>query len=108
MIGPFDPAALIFPWIHEDVRVDALARAISDLVQRGDSLKLSRTAIFQHILHAATAAVGAPRTQGQPMGQPARVPFLDEPWYCCAEPMDQQFVSIGKVKAPFSKADQFA
>ena len=25
------------------------------------------------------------------------VPFLDEPWYCCAEPMDQQFVSIGEV-----------
>jgi len=35
------------------------------------------------------------------------VPFLDEPWYCCAEPMNDQFVSLGKVKEVVAKADQF-
>jgi hypothetical protein len=35
------------------------------------------------------------------------VPYLDEPWYCCAEPMSDQFVSIGKAKEPVAKADQF-
>jgi radical SAM superfamily enzyme YgiQ (UPF0313 family) len=34
MVGPFDSAALVFPWKHEDARVDALAREISRLVQR--------------------------------------------------------------------------
>jgi radical SAM superfamily enzyme YgiQ (UPF0313 family) len=109
MVGPFDSAALIFPWKHEDAGVDALAHAISDLVQRGDSLKLSRTEIFSHIRRAARAAAGikhmlgvaALLTKGTP------VPFLDEPWYCCAEPMDNQFVSLGKVKEPVAKADQF-
>ena len=37
----------------------------------------------------------------------APVPYLDEPWYCCAEPMDVQFVSIGAPKEAVAKADQY-
>src|ERR1019366_4960382 len=58
MVGEFDSAALVFPWKHEDPRVDALCREISALVQRGDGLKLSRTQIFAHIRRAARAAAG--------------------------------------------------
>jgi hypothetical protein len=109
LVGPFDSAALVFPWKHEDARVDALAREISQLVQRGDSLKLSRTEIFSHIRRAAHAAAGnrAPNGIGHSALKSAPVPYLDEPWYCCAEPMDVQFVSIGKVKETVAKADQF-
>jgi radical SAM superfamily enzyme YgiQ (UPF0313 family) len=109
LVGPFDSAALVFPWRHEDSRVDALGKAISDLVQRGDSLKLSRTEIFRHIWRAAHAAAGipAPRAPGNSAGHAIAVPFLDEPWYCCAEPMDQQFVAIGKAREEVPKADQF-
>ena len=109
LIGPFDSAALVYPWIHEDARVDALAREISGIVQRGDVLKLSRTEIFSHIRRAAHASAGngvqastAPFTR-----KAAPVPYLDEPWYCCAEPMDVQFVSIGKPKEIVAKADQY-
>jgi hypothetical protein len=35
------------------------------------------------------------------------VPYLDEPWYCCAEPTNLQFVSIGQSREAVSKADQF-
>lgn len=109
LVGPFDSAALVFPWKHEDARVDALAREISQLVQRGDSLKLSRTKIFSHIRRAAHAAAGnrAPNGAAPSPMKSAPVPYLDEPWYCCAEPMDVQFVSIGKVKEGVAKADQF-
>jgi hypothetical protein len=109
IVQPFDSAALVFPWVHEDPRVDKLCREVSDLVQRGDGLKLSRTEIFLHILRAATAAAGirAPREAAAFVAQRSPVPFLDEPWYCCAEPMDQQIVSIGKVKPAFTKAGQF-
>ncbi len=109
MVGPFDSAALVYPWKHEDARVDALARVVSDLVQRGDALKLSRTEIFWHIRRAAMAAAGirAPRDSAPPVAQAAPVPYLDEPWYCCAEPMNDQLVSIGKVKEAVPKADQF-
>ena len=109
MVGPFDSAALVFSWKHEDARVDALAREISQLVQRGDSLKLSRTEIFSHIRRVAHAAAGsrAPNETAPSAMKSAPVPYLDEPWYCCAEPMDVQFVSIGKVKETVAKADQF-
>jgi radical SAM superfamily enzyme YgiQ (UPF0313 family) len=109
MVGPFDSAALVFPWKHVDHRVDALCREISELVQSGEKRKLSRTEIFSHIQRAARIAAGngelvtvlPSRVKGAP------VPFLDEPWYCCAEPMNEQFVSIGTVKEPVAKADQF-
>jgi radical SAM superfamily enzyme YgiQ (UPF0313 family) len=109
MVGPFDSAALIFPWKHADARVDALCREISELVQRGEKLKLSRTDIFTHIRRAARAAAGKGELPSVPQLQVKRtpVPFLDEPWYCCAEPMNDQFVSIGKVKESVAKADQF-
>ena len=109
MVGPFDSAALIFPWKHADVRVDALCHEISELVQRGEKLKLTRTEIFSHIRRAARAAAGQgelPSVQHS-LAKSTPVPFLDEPWYCCAEPMDDQFVSIGKVKEAVAKADQF-
>jgi hypothetical protein len=109
MAGPFDSAALIFPWKHEDARVDALCREISQLVQRGESQKISRTEIFSHIRRAARAAAGLHDSAGATLSLTRRtpVPFLDEPWYCCAEPMEQQFVSLGKVKETVAKADQF-
>jgi hypothetical protein len=109
MVGPFDSAALVYPWKHEDPRLDALAREISQLVQRGDSLKLSRTEIFSHIRRAANAAAGnrAPNAAARSATNSAPVPYLDEPWYCCAEPMDDQFVSIGQKKESPAKADQF-
>jgi hypothetical protein len=110
MVGPFDSAALVFPWKHEDARVDALAREISQLVQRGENSRLSRTVIFAHILRTARAAAGNKDTAGnlQLVAAPGRpIPHLDEPWYCCAEPTEHQVVSIGKMSDPVSKADQF-
>ena len=109
MVGPFDSAALVYPWKHEDPRVDALAREISQLVQRGDGLKLSRTEIFSHIRRAASAAAGNRASNGMAHSvlKSAPTPYLDEPWYCCAEPMDVQYVSIGKVKETVAKVDQF-
>jgi hypothetical protein len=109
LVGPFDSAALVFPWKHEDPRVDALAREISQIAQRGDGLKLSRTEIFGHIRRAAQAAAGnrAPNGTESLAATSAPVPYLDEPWYCCAEPMDVQFVSIGAPKEVVAKADQY-
>jgi hypothetical protein len=109
LIGLFDSSALVFPWTHADARMDALAREISQIVQRGDGLKLSRTDIFSHIRHAAQAAAGnrVPALSREPLIKSAPVPYLDEPWYCCAEPMDAQLVSIGKPKEAVAKADQY-
>jgi hypothetical protein len=109
LIGPFDSSALVFPWTHADQRMDALALEISQIVQRGDGLKLSRTDIFSHIRRAAQALAGnrTPAVSQEPRNKSVPVPYLDEPWYCCAEPMDAQLVSIGKPKEAVAKADQY-
>ena len=109
MIGPFDSAALVFPWKHADARMDALAAEVSQIVQRGESLKWSRTEMFCHIRHAAQAAVGNRDCSREPLplARGRLVPYLDEPWYCCAEPTDDQFVAIGRAREVFAQAGQF-
>ena len=64
----------------------------------GDRKKESRTRVFERIWEAAHVAAGLdpPSIQTSPT-IPAAVPFLSEPWYCCAEPTREQFVSIGQV-----------
>ena len=108
MVGPFDPSSLVFPWKHEDARVEALCRRISEAVEQGEKQNLSRTEIFGHIWLAAHTAAGHDIPSSPPSAFPrAAVPFIDEPWYCCAEPTRDQFVSIGNVKAAAAKAAQF-
>ena len=98
LVGPFDSAALVYPWKHEDPRVDALARAISDLVQRGDSLKLSRTEMFSHIWKAAHRAAGIaePRSMSSSSEKPKPVPFLDEPCIAVRSRWTSNLFRLGK------------
>ena len=109
LVGPFDSAALVCPWKHADARVDALAREISGLVQRGESLKLSRTEIFSHIRRVAYTTAGKREQDpgGAAIAKSASVPYLNEAWYCCAEPTEDQFVSIGSPSDCVARADQF-
>src|SRR5260370_1331936 len=67
---------------------------------------------FERIWKGAHAAAGfpAPRINLSAHSR-AGVPFLSEPWYCCAEPTRDQFVSIGAqkplVKNAVASADGF-
>jgi hypothetical protein len=97
-VGHFDGAALFYPWKHTDPRLDALAERVQDLANEGDKLRQTRSEVFARIWQAAAEAAG----EGwQPPWQPAKdaesaaIPHFSEPWYCCAEPTREQFVSIG-------------
>jgi hypothetical protein len=35
------------------------------------------------------------------------IPHFTEPWYCCAEPTQDQFVSITSVTPPPTQSDTF-
>jgi radical SAM superfamily enzyme YgiQ (UPF0313 family) len=109
LVGRFDSASLVFPWTHEDSRVENLAREIMQLVRRGESLKLPRTEIFLLILRAAQAAAGRQVEKGAShrVSRRGTVPYLDEPWYCCAEPTEMQVVRLVQTNKPVAKADQF-
>jgi len=111
VIGPFDAQSLVYPWRHSDSRVDALSETVQEIAAAADRDKLSRSTAFERIWIAAHRAAGieAPALLST---QTARaVPFLSEPWYCCAEPTTDQLISIGRPKPvvsnPTVSADSF-
>jgi radical SAM superfamily enzyme YgiQ (UPF0313 family) len=75
-IGPFDEAALVYPWRHPDPGMDELAARVQDAVTGGLKAKLSRGEIFARIARAS----GLPDFPG--LLSRAEIPYLNEPWYC--------------------------
>jgi radical SAM superfamily enzyme YgiQ (UPF0313 family) len=96
VVGEFDAESLVYPWRNADTRVDRLSEAVQAVVADADSKKQSRSEAFARIWEAAHAAarMEAPELK---LGASRAVPFLSEPWYCCAEPTKAQLVSIGAV-----------
>ena len=89
----FDPGLLGYPWEHADARVDRLQREITAWVTRSEQNGVARRDVFAGIWRMAHEAAGlaAPQLAGN-LGSP--IPRLSEPWYCCAEPTDQQLQSF--------------
>lgn len=85
VVSPFDAASLTWPWQHDDPRVDNLQAEVMRIV--GAASTLPRAQVF-----AAIAAVAREYADLPPVhrDQKARtpVPYVSEPWYCCAEPME--------------------
>ncbi len=93
-VGAFDAESLVYPWRNGDARLDALSETVQLIAAEADRRKESRTAAFARIWEAAHLAVGidAPEVR---VTEGRAVPFLSEPWYCCAEPTQDQLVAIG-------------
>ena len=89
----FDPALLGYPWIHPDPQVDYLQRNLQAEVARREQEGVPRREVFAAIWRMAheTAARPAPKL-ARNLGAP--IPRLSEPWYCCAEPTNQQLQSF--------------
>jgi hypothetical protein len=93
-LAAFDPKLLGYPWRHADARVDALQQALQALAAQGEQAGLARSEIFTRIWQCTHAALGlappplAPADFGEPIAH------LSEPWYCCAEPTEQQLQSF--------------
>jgi len=87
---PFNPRSLTYPWSHPDPRVDALHQRIDAEV--GANLTAPRRELFERIwsiAHDMAGIQGVARTARQ-AGSGMSVPYLNEPWYCCAEPTSEQ------------------
>jgi hypothetical protein len=112
VIGPFDPESLAYPWKNADPRLDELSETVQDIAADAERLKESRPATFERIWKAAhgVAGIAAPELKLS-VSSTAGIPFLSEPWYCCAEPTREQLVSIGApkplVKNTGASADSF-
>lgn len=92
MIKPFDPTLLGYPWQHADPRVDALQQQVTAIAMQMEAAP--RSEVFREIWRAAHAAAGleAPSLAHADFGE--TIAHLSEPWYCCAEPTDQQLQSF--------------
>jgi radical SAM superfamily enzyme YgiQ (UPF0313 family) len=84
LVGPFDSAALVYPWRHADSGVDRLHAQAQRLVQEATARGESRREIFQHIWDlAGRSSAGAPRPLPDgPERERATIPHLTEAWYC--------------------------
>ncbi len=92
-IGAFDDQLLGYPWQNPDARVDALQREVQALVAEGEGAGLARREIFARIWQRAHGAAGRD-APALPADLGEAVPHLSEPWYCCAEPTDQQLTGF--------------
>jgi len=94
MVETFDTKLLGYPWRHADPAVDALQQAVQACAAQGEQQELARKDIFEQIwrlTHAALGRTAPPLTQAD-FGAP--IARLSEPWYCCAEPTEQQLQSF--------------
>ena len=83
--GEFDSKALVYPWKHPAPELDALAAQVFRSVSEQQTRKLSRAEIFAAVAELAGAGPLLPYTTGA--AAPYAGPYVDEPWYCCAEPL---------------------
>ncbi len=113
LIEPFDEAALIYRWKNADARVDELCERLQGIVSRGEKMKQTRAQIFEQIEDAACDAAGVTiekrvATDGLAILQAgAAIPYMNEPWYCCAEPTGDQLASVAGARARTGDADAF-
>jgi hypothetical protein len=86
VVTGFDAATLVHQWVHPDPRVDELQRDIALIV--GGSVTRNRLEVFSEISSLVHQSAG--RRHDARRADPSRyhqaVPYMTEPWYCCAEP----------------------
>ena len=112
IVGAFDETALVYPWKHADPRVDQLSTELQEIVNSCEKMSLSRNRIFERIEQAAYSAAGKAKSPPAKdtfpiLAAPTTIPYLDEPWYCCAEPTSDQLANIGQSQKNLGQADTF-
>jgi hypothetical protein len=86
IIGPFDSEKLVYRWVHPDPRVDELQQLLAALV--GARPAESRSRMFETVWALAHADLASQNVPSSTRSAGARgIAYLDEPWYCCAEPV---------------------
>lgn len=84
-VEPFDAHALYYPWKNADPEVDQMSASVMRLVQQDQCHPVPREEIFRTVWDFARCGPFPATAE-----QTAQVPYLTEPWYCCAEPTEEQ------------------
>ena len=82
-LGPLVADAFYYEWTHPDPRMDALQRAVSQLVARAADRREDAVRTFHTVRALADEAAGiAPRPMPTGVAAPRRAPRLTEAWFC--------------------------
>ncbi len=92
LVGSFDAKTLAYRWAHADPRVDDLQRDLAVII--GSRLVSERRTVFDEISRVAHERAGLVRPPALRVEVSRAVPYLDEPWYCCAEPNPDQLTLV--------------
>ena len=94
-LEPYDAERLAYPWSAAVPTADELQAQLAVIVERSvaDAQPLATT--FSEIRRAALAAAGLQREDHElDPGCIEERPRLSEPWFCCAEPTENQFAPL--------------
>jgi radical SAM superfamily enzyme YgiQ (UPF0313 family) len=90
LISEFDEEALSYRWSHPDLRMDALQTKLLRFVNHAERQGLTRPEIFAGIWDLALEGTPMRHLHDVPdRVSRAKIPYLTEPWYCCAEPIEE-------------------
>jgi radical SAM superfamily enzyme YgiQ (UPF0313 family) len=87
VIREFDEPALLYRWRHPDPAMDTLAeQALRLAASHG-----SRREVFGYLWNLVS---DQPLPENFDRSPRASIPHLDEPWFCCAEPTEEQLAQV--------------
>jgi radical SAM superfamily enzyme YgiQ (UPF0313 family) len=90
-VSEFDRRTLTYRWTHANPAVDQLQADISALI--GARATSDRTTTFEAIWSLAHERAGR-AVPPLPISAATSPPYLNEPWYCCAEPNPEQLTLV--------------
>ena len=87
VLGAFDEPALLYRWRHRDPEVDALA---------GQALRIAASKGLRREIFGYLWNLVNDRSLPDELNRPPRavIPHMDEPWFCCAEPTEEQVAQV--------------
>ena len=81
-------------WVHPDPRMDTLYETVKSLVEEDSKNEVDAIDTFFRLKQSAYDAAGTPDVQRATIRKKSlsatKPPRLTEPWFCCAEPTQQQ------------------
>jgi radical SAM superfamily enzyme YgiQ (UPF0313 family) len=94
-LGPLIEDSFSYSWTHPDLRMDALQRQVSDLVELSAAAGEDAAETFDKICNLTMALTGEviPKPRRSEITRPPR---LTESWFCCAEPTREQLKPISQ------------
>jgi len=100
-LGPLVPETFTYQWTHPDPRMDVLQKEIYQTVEAATTAGEDPMALFYRLKEIARAMRDrrAPQTIHRAVDpNRPKPPRLTEPWFCCAEPTENQFTVIDNIQ----------